>query len=155
MNAPLAAAQLPVSQDVLWYKDAIIYQLHVKSFCDSNNDGIGDFPGLISKLDYIADLGVTFYNAFNDQVLLYGKTRSPREDMILVAVNLDPHHVQEATFEVPLWEWGLADDASIAVQDLMRDQRFVWTGKTQQVRLDPADLPFAIWRLSPLSGGAP
>ena len=41
----------------LWYKDAIIYQLHVKPF-DSNNDGIGDFPGLISKLDYIADLGV-------------------------------------------------------------------------------------------------
>ena len=44
--------------DQLWYKDAIIYQLHVKSFFDSNDDGIGDFPGLISKLDYIADLGV-------------------------------------------------------------------------------------------------
>jgi maltose alpha-D-glucosyltransferase/alpha-amylase len=42
----------------LWYKDAIIYQLHVKSFFDANNDGIGDFPGLISKLDYIAELGV-------------------------------------------------------------------------------------------------
>ncbi len=41
-----------------WYKDAIIYQLHVKSFFDGNNDGTGDFPGLISKLDYIADLGV-------------------------------------------------------------------------------------------------
>ena len=40
------------------YKDAIIYQLHVKSFFDSNDDGIGDFPGLISRLDYIADLGV-------------------------------------------------------------------------------------------------
>ena len=42
----------------LWYKDAIIYQLHVKSFFDANNDGIGDLPGLISKLDYIAELGV-------------------------------------------------------------------------------------------------
>lgn len=41
-----------------WYKDAVIYQLHVKSFFDSNNDGNGDFPGLISKLDYIAGLGV-------------------------------------------------------------------------------------------------
>jgi len=47
-----------VAADPLWYKDAIIYQLHVKSFFDSNNDGIGDFPGLISKLDYIAELGV-------------------------------------------------------------------------------------------------
>lgn len=41
-----------------WYKDAVIYQLHVKSFFDANNDGIGDFPGLIAKLDYIAGLGV-------------------------------------------------------------------------------------------------
>src|SRR3954467_13496696 len=44
--------------DPLWYKDAIIYQLHVKSFFDSNNDGIGDFTGLISRLDYIVELGV-------------------------------------------------------------------------------------------------
>ena len=50
--------QADVRGDQLWYKDAIIYQLHVKSFFDSNNDGVGDFPGLISKLDYIADLGV-------------------------------------------------------------------------------------------------
>jgi maltose alpha-D-glucosyltransferase/alpha-amylase len=47
-----------LSDDGLWYKDAIIYQIHIKSFFDSNNDGIGDFAGLISKLDYIADLGV-------------------------------------------------------------------------------------------------
>ena len=44
--------------DPRWYKDAIIYQVHVKSFFDSNNDGVGDFAGLIAKLDYIADLGV-------------------------------------------------------------------------------------------------
>ena len=45
--------------DPLWYKDAIIYQLHVKAFFDSNDDGIGDFAGLTAKLDYIQDLGVT------------------------------------------------------------------------------------------------
>lgn len=45
-------------QDPLWYKDAIIYELHVKTFFDSNGDGIGDFPGLISKLDYLQELGV-------------------------------------------------------------------------------------------------
>jgi len=43
----------------LWYKDAIIYELPVKSFFDSNGDGVGDFPGLIEKLDYLQDLGVT------------------------------------------------------------------------------------------------
>jgi maltose alpha-D-glucosyltransferase/alpha-amylase len=47
------------ASDPLWYKDAIIYELHVKAFADSNNDGIGDFGGLIQKLDYLQDLGVT------------------------------------------------------------------------------------------------
>jgi len=45
--------------DVLWYKDAIIYELHIKAFYDSNGDGIGDFRGLLQKLDYLEDLGVT------------------------------------------------------------------------------------------------
>ena len=45
-------------KDPLWYKDAIIYELHVKAFFDSNGDGIGDFKGLTEKLDYLQDLGV-------------------------------------------------------------------------------------------------
>ena len=45
--------------DPLWYKDAIIYELHVRTFFDANNDGIGDFRGLIQKLDYLSELGVT------------------------------------------------------------------------------------------------
>ena len=47
-----------VVPDVLWYKDAIIYELHVKSFFDSTGDGIGDFPGLTQKLGYLQDLGI-------------------------------------------------------------------------------------------------
>ncbi len=47
------------AQDPLWYKDAVIYETHVKAFFDSNNDGVGDFKGLIQKLDYLQDLGVT------------------------------------------------------------------------------------------------
>lgn len=47
------------ASDALWYKDAIIYQLHIKSFFDANGDGIGDFEGLYQKLDHIAALGVT------------------------------------------------------------------------------------------------
>ena len=45
--------------NLLWYKDAIIYQVHVRAFYDSNDDGIGDFQGLIQKLDYLSSLGVT------------------------------------------------------------------------------------------------
>ncbi len=48
-----------LESDPLWYKDAIVYQLHVRSFFDSNADGIGDFAGLIQRLDHVQDLGVT------------------------------------------------------------------------------------------------
>ncbi|MCL5067113.1 MAG: alpha-amylase family glycosyl hydrolase, partial [Thaumarchaeota archaeon] len=43
----------------LWYKEAVIYEVHVRAYCDSNGDGVGDFKGLTTKLDYIKQLGVT------------------------------------------------------------------------------------------------
>ncbi len=70
MTADVATAALDVAQaearrsappeiDPLWYKDAVIYQLHVRSFFDSTGDGVGDFAGLTQKLDYLQDLGVS------------------------------------------------------------------------------------------------
>ncbi len=50
---------MPLHDDPLWYKDAILYELHVRAFRDSNADGMGDFRGLVDKLDYLRDLGVT------------------------------------------------------------------------------------------------
>jgi maltose alpha-D-glucosyltransferase/alpha-amylase len=66
INADRAGAQsnrpggsdLPLEKDEPWYKHAIIYQAHVRTFYDSNGDGIGDFPGLDEKLDYLVDLGI-------------------------------------------------------------------------------------------------
>ena len=63
MDQKATASALPqiavqADKDRHWYKDAIIYQLHIKAFFDSNEDGMGDFPGLTSKLDYVKDLGV-------------------------------------------------------------------------------------------------
>jgi maltose alpha-D-glucosyltransferase/alpha-amylase len=57
-NTLRTASPAPLTDDPVWYKDAVIYQVHVKSFFDANNDGVGDFAGLTSKLDYIAELGV-------------------------------------------------------------------------------------------------
>jgi len=54
-----ATKKLSPADEALWYKDAVIYQLHVKAFADSSNDGIGDLEGLTQRLDYIASLGVT------------------------------------------------------------------------------------------------
>jgi maltose alpha-D-glucosyltransferase/alpha-amylase len=49
---------LALQGDNLWYKDAVIYQLHVRTFCDSDGNGIGDFRGLTNKLDYLQELGI-------------------------------------------------------------------------------------------------
>ncbi|HEV7545381.1 MAG TPA: maltose alpha-D-glucosyltransferase [Reyranella sp.] len=103
MNAPLAAPQLPVAQDPLWYKDAIIYQLHVKSFFDANNDGIGDFPGLISKIDYIAELGV-------NTIWLLPFYPSPRLD--------DGYDIAEYTGVHP--EYGTLDDVKVFIEEAHR-----------------------------------
>ncbi len=55
----MATMQRRRAQDPLWYKDAVLYETHVKSFFDSNDDGIGDVRGLVQKLDYLQDLGIT------------------------------------------------------------------------------------------------
>jgi maltose alpha-D-glucosyltransferase / alpha-amylase len=59
MEGRPVTTEAPIAGDPDWYKDAIIYELHVKAFYDSTGDGTGDFAGLMEKLDYIADLGVT------------------------------------------------------------------------------------------------
>ncbi len=96
---------------------------------------------------------LSFYNASSDSVLYYGKSDAAAGSYILVHVNLDPHAAHEFEFEVPLWEFDLPDEASIEVEDLRHGNHFTWHGKTQRLRLDPADCPYAIWRLYP--PGAP
>ena len=81
-------------RDPQWYRDAVIYQLHVKSFFDSNDDGVGDFPGLMAKLDYVAELGV-------DTLWLLPFYPSPRRD--------DGYDISEYTGVHP--DYGTVEDA--------------------------------------------
>ncbi|SEM46322.1 alpha-1,4-glucan:maltose-1-phosphate maltosyltransferase [Bosea lupini] len=94
-------------------------------------------------------LGLTFYNAADDNILYFGKRVGSASEIILVAINLDPFGVHGASIEVPLWEFGLPDHGTVAVDNLMRGARFDWHGKWQTIRLDPQDTPFAIWRITP------
>jgi starch synthase (maltosyl-transferring) len=90
-----------------------------------------------------------FYNAWNDSILYYGKMTPAKDDFLLFAVNLDPHNAQGAHFEVPLWEFGLPDEAAVEAEDLVTGTRFAWQGKVQHMLLDPQHRPYAIWRLNP------
>ena len=147
------AAPLPGREE---YLNSEKYEIRVRDY-----EAPGNIVAEISRLNRIrksnpalqTHIGLRFFPAHNDQVILYGKPLPARGDIILVAVSLDPFHVQEATIEIPLWEWQLPDDGAVTVHDLMRDTKFVWAGKLQRIRLDPAELPFAIWRIAARPGG--
>ena len=131
------------------YKDSEKYEIKPRDWKKQ-----GNIIGEISALNALrrrepalqSHLNIKFYNAFNDQILYYAKTAPGRSDRVLVMVNLDPYHAQTCTFEVPLWEWGLPDEGSLAVEDLLYGYRFTWTGKIQSITLEPS-APYRIWRL--------
>jgi starch synthase (maltosyl-transferring) len=141
------AAPLPGREE---YLDSEKYEIRPRDFAAS-----GNIVSEVTALNRIrrqhpalqSHLGLVFYPAYNDQVVVYGKRDPIDRSMVLVAVSLDPHFAQDAAIEVPLWEFGLNDQAAISVTDLMRGGSFMWYGKYQNIRLDPSDLPFNIWRL--------
>jgi starch synthase (maltosyl-transferring) len=140
------------------YLDSEKYEIKVRDF-----DRPGNIVAEITKLNRIRKTypalqrttGLSFFNAYNDQVLVYSKSLPNPSDMIVVAVSLDPFQAQEVTFELPLWQLGVPDHGTVTVEDLMRDHQFVWTGTLQRIRLDPAEMPFAIWRIAPLQNRKP
>ena len=94
-----------------------------------------------------------FFQAYDERVLYYGRFDERSQSYVLFHVLLDPHAGATFGFEVPLWEFGLPDEASIEVEDLVQGNRFTWHGKAHQLTLDPMSRPYAIWRLIP--PGAP
>ena len=133
------------------YLDSEKYEIRVRDFTAP-----GNIIAEIAQLNRIrrqnpalhTHLGLKIYNAWNDNILFFGKRSADGSNFILVAVSLDPHNVQEANFELPLWEMGLPDDATTHGEDLMNGRRWDWHGKYQFMRIDPAYQPFGIWRIS-------
>lgn len=95
-------------------------------------------------------VNLRFYPAHNDQVLFYGKATASTDNVIWVAVNLDPDHSQEADIELPLHELALPDHGTLRVEDLLTGATFSWTGKYQRIALNPEWNPCAIWRVTRL-----
>ena len=142
------AAALPGREE---YLDSEKYQLRARP-----RRAPGDIVAEITQLNRLrrgepvlrSHLGTAFHNAFNDQIIYFSKSAPGESSLILVAVSLDPFGPQQATFEVPLWLFGLPDWQTLDVDDLLTDQHFKWTGKLQHMRLTQ-DRPYAIWRVTP------
>ncbi|MBP1842384.1 starch synthase (maltosyl-transferring) [Rhizobium petrolearium] len=93
-------------------------------------------------------LGIQRLTAWNDNIMFYERASAGRENVLLIAVNLDPYNAHEADVEIPLWSWNLPDHAALDLEDLITGHRFTLAGKMQRIRLDPhAGPPFAIWRV--------
>lgn len=90
-------------------------------------------------------LGVTFLTCDNDQVIFFEKSTPDRSNVVLVAISLDPTRPQAAALELPLWRWGLPDEASLVFDDLLHDVAFTLAGKYQRVALRP-EAPYTVWR---------
>jgi starch synthase (maltosyl-transferring) len=90
-----------------------------------------------------------FYPVDNEQILFYGKATPDLSNIILVVVNLDPHHAQSGWVRVPVAELGLGGGpgASYQVHDLIGEARYLWHGESNFVRLDPAASPAQIFRV--------
>ncbi|MBB3101777.1 alpha-1,4-glucan--maltose-1-phosphate maltosyltransferase [Azomonas macrocytogenes] len=142
------AAPVPGKEE---YLDSEKYELRPRNYYAP-----GNIVAEIAQLNRIrrqnpalqTHLGFHAYHAFNDNILYFGKRTPDLANFILVAVSLDPYNAQEAHFELPLWEFGLPDDAQTQGEDLMNGHRWTWYGKTQWMRIEPWHLPFGIWRLT-------
>jgi starch synthase (maltosyl-transferring) len=88
-----------------------------------------------------------FYPAENENVLFYGKMTEARDNLILVIVNLDPWQSHDAFIDVPVEEFGWLPSESYQVHDLLWDERYLWHGKRNFVRLDPHTKPVHIFRV--------
>ncbi len=92
--------------------------------------------------------GVAFLPCGNDQLLVYEKATPARDNVLLIAVNLDPRNPQAADAELPLWQWGLPDNGVLLAEDLLAETATTWQGKWRRIALTPQN-PFGIWRLRP------
>ena len=95
---------------------------------------------------------IRFLPVRDDQVLYFGRFDDRARNYLLFHVLLDPFSDSRFGFELPLWEFGLPDDASIEVEDAIHGNRFTWHGKHHLLTLDPHHRPYAIWKLFPPGG---
>jgi starch synthase (maltosyl-transferring) len=88
-----------------------------------------------------------FYTSENDNILFYGKATASRDNIVLVAVNLDPYQSHDAYIHVPVSEFGWMDSDTYQVHDLLTDERYLWRGSRNYVLLHPQTKPAHVFRV--------
>ena len=132
------------------YLNAEKYEVKVRDW-----DGPGNIKAFIARLNAIRRenralheyRNLRFYDSDDDNVLFYGKRSHDGGNAILVAVNLDPFEAHQARVRLPLESLGIDPEERFQVHELLTDQRQLWKGPEQLIRLDPEQEPAAIYRV--------
>jgi starch synthase (maltosyl-transferring) len=122
------------------YLDSEKYQIRARNF-----DQPHSLAELIRRVNGIRrdhpalqrDRGLRFHQTDNRQLICYSKRSADGSDLMLMIVNLDPHHMQHGFVRLPLTDWGLGPGAAVEVHDLLWNERYFWRGEWNYVRLDP------------------
>ena len=96
-----------------------------------------------------SDRNLRFYPVDNPEITCFGKSTDDLSNVIVVAVNLDPHHTQSGWVELPAEELGLNPQQTFQMHELLTDARYLWQGKRNYVQLDPDSVPAQIFRVRP------
>lgn len=113
--------------------------------CASSSRASTRFDVRTRRLQF--DRGLQFYPCDNEQILFYGKSMPDLSNVILIAVNLDPHHRQVGWLRMPLAELGLKPDENYQVHDLLTGGHFLWHGESNYIELDPHSVPAHVFRI--------
>lgn len=141
----------PLREGTEDYLDSEKYQYKVRDWDRPGN--IKEFIGLVNgarkenpALQQYTNL--EFLGTRNDQMLAYMKWNNDKSNVVIVAVNLDPHHVQEDLLHFPGWQFGIQDWQTFQVRDLITGDKFHWKGQHHYIRLDPNVEPAHIFLLN-------
>jgi starch synthase (maltosyl-transferring) len=115
-------------------------------------DTLSEFIALVNRirktnLALQNDWSINFHTIANDSLLAFTKQSADGSNLILVVINLDPHHVQSGFVELPLANLGIATDRPYQAHDLLTGARYIWSGPRNYVELDPHSVPAHIFAI--------
>jgi starch synthase (maltosyl-transferring) len=132
------------------YLDSEKYQ--IRDWNLERPDSLREFIALVNRIRnenaaLQSDWSLEFHPAENDQLICYSKSSEDAANLIVVVVNLDPHHTQSGFVELPLHKWKIEEDRPYQANDLLTGARYVWNGRRNWVQLNPQSAPAHIFRI--------
>ncbi len=132
------------------YLDSEKYQ--IRHWDLERPDSLHEFIALVNRTRnenaaLQSDWSLEFHPVDNDQLICYSKRSEDPANLIVVVINLDPHHTQSGFVELPLDRWGVEEDRPYQANDLLTGSHYVWNGRRNWVQLNPDSVPGHIFRI--------